>query len=380
MQQLVKNITVFLIFATLCAPVLLHRAGKQLGEPVTENRVLTNFPDSCEDVTSCVENVTNWFNDHYAPRNLLIRLQTQMQYSFFGVSDKVHIGPDGWLYYRDVLDAQKTNLERLPTHVEEAFYDEILRLNRLLKAESIELIVLPLPLKDTLYPEFVPDTAPTLPTPSRYQKFSRWLSDNQITTIDAAKILNSVKKERAVFFKTDFHWTDPAAFTVAEKLVNTLANKEGKTGWRNGFKTESREFSGGQANFLPLLNKPKEDALFLIDTWTATSAGKYKYRADAGYWEYIFINPSTADYLGPIVVFGDSFYDGLLRSGIDQHFQSVHRARINVTTLPEVLTNIPCDTKYFLFETIESSLFGWMAAGLSVPETLPPCVQSKMNY
>ena len=374
MRKLLPFFTVTTLFGILTAPAVLMLAGITLGHPLTENRPLAEFPDQCEEITKCVDDARNWLNDNSPIRNLLIRTHTQIQYSVFGVSDKVHIGKDGWLFYRSTMDVEKTNLERHSEHSVEKFQADLLKLKLMLGAESIELIVLPLPLKDTIYPEMIPSTVPSLPAPSQYKKLVNWLKTSEITTIDAAKTLTELKLERSTFHRTDFHWNDPAAFRLATDLVNMLADDDQALRWKHLLEIEKKQYSGGQASFLPLLRTPSEQSIFLVDTWTATSTSNYKYGDSAGFWEYLFErNPETGG-LGSLVVFGDSFFDGFHRSGFDLHFSEVRRARINTTSLADVLGNRPCNTKYFLFETIESSLFGWIAAGLSLPDELPPCV------
>src|SRR5271166_3687623 len=49
------------------------------------------------DVT-LADDVSNWFNDHYGFRDILIRAKNELDYQLFRVSDKVLVGDDGWLF------------------------------------------------------------------------------------------------------------------------------------------------------------------------------------------------------------------------------------------------------------------------------------------
>lgn len=138
--------------------------------------------------------------------------------------------------------------------------------------------------------------------------------------------------------------------------------------WGQALTMEERSYSGGQANFLPLLSTPKEQGLFLDVTWEGPQ-GQYTFSPAAGFWTYTY--DGTGDQRGRLdglVVVGDSFFDALHRSGIDSYFSSVHRWEVRPDKFAEIYANIPAGTRYLVFEFIESSLFNFTYNGLSVPE------------
>ena len=65
------------------------------------------------------------------------------------------------------------------------------------------------------------------------------------------------------------------------------------------------------------------------------------------------VKDGSKDDLGPITVLGDSFFDGMIRSGFWVYFKKVYRANWNSTDLKEILNTLPQDTKYLLLEFIE---------------------------
>jgi hypothetical protein len=360
----------------LLTPMALTLSGKGLTKPLEENRQRQLFPSlsSCDigQLDECHKKIDGWFNDHYQPRDLLIKLKTQINYSVFSISDKVHIGSDNWLYYRSVLDVEKIGAQRVSDESFERLLTEFDALDQYLKSKNIQLVVLPIPLKDTIYPEHVPRSSPRLPEITRYHLLRQWLARHKsILTIDAYAFLMARKKDVRVFHKTDFHWNDPAGFLFAEKLVNKLwQHQSGQSTplWDETLSIEEKLYSGGQANFLPLLSAPTEQGLFVDVNWVP-SKGTYQYQPPDDVWIYTY--DGSADSRGRLdgtVVMGDSFFDAMHRSGIDNYFSSVHRAKGDADKLVGIYASIPEGTRYLIYEFIEVSLYGLPGHGLSVPD------------
>jgi hypothetical protein len=374
--KIINGFTLFLFGLFLIAPGALMWTNTELTGPLEEKRTKIERPGFLYCVTQmsfdeCHQKIDAWFNDNYAPRDLLIKLKTQIDYSLFLTSSKVHIGPSSWLFYRSVMDVEKVLNERL----EQAEFDRLLSdldaLDHYLGIRDIQLVVLPIPLKDTIYPENLPGSAPNLPADSRYQQLRQWLADHEtIISVDAYQSLVDRKKEARAFHKTDFHWNDPAAFRFAEAVVNHLWSiQSGRPGWLwdSELFIEKREYSGGQANFLPLLSTPTEQGLFLAPS-RIQGGGNYNYQPGMP-WTFIYDGPNEErGKLGGAVIYGDSFFDAMNRSGIETFFSSVHQARDSSVKIGEIYSHIPEGTRYFIFEFIEVRIFGHVLYGLSVPE------------
>jgi hypothetical protein len=297
-----------------------------------------------------------WFNDRYAGRNLLIRLKTQIDYSVFSYSDRIYIGRNGWLFYRSVLDVGKPTIDQLP----DASYDQIINnikdLNQRLASRGVRLLVMDNELKDEFYSEQLPASVSRRPVSPRYHKLrARLAKETGAEYVDPSAILHALKAQRSVFHKTDFHWNDPAAFAVAQAVVDRIAKLAGPPyqGWRWPLEITYAPNSGGEAAFMPLIWPATETALFVKKTWPDLPRD---YRGPDTPFEFSVVHKVEDPALLPgIVVFGDSFFDGMLRSGFAEHFQSIHRARIYQATLDQVLDALPKNTKFFLLQFIETS-------------------------
>jgi hypothetical protein len=354
-------LAIFFFGIILTLPSVTTLIAFEFTTPLQENRTKVSLPSSLECVKNinldvCHRYLNDWFNDNYAPRDLFIKLQTQIDYTLFSSSDKVHIGDDDWLFYRSTLDTQKITNERV---TDDEFTELLTRfdnLSKALSAKNIRLAIIPIPLKDTVYPEHLPSSVPNLPLNSRYKKLQKWLAEHDtIINIDAHEFLSKTKEQQRVFHKTDFHWNDPTGFKFAEALTNKLwQNQEGSLEniWTDTLSIRTADLSGGQASFLPLLVPPSEAGLFVKMNWKPTK-GVYEY-SPAKPWEYIYdgTNEPRAK-LGHTVVLSDSFYDAFIRSGFEKYFKSIHRTRTLSSDINTVIANMPLETEIVIIEFIE---------------------------
>lgn len=353
------RLLVVFAFAVLFAFPLIQRVFKPLpDQPLQENRHPAEKPSWGKlSLQGYLMGWQTWFNDRYDGRNFLIRLKTQIDYSAFSYSDKIHIGPDRWLFYRNVIDAEETNIESFS----DASFNQVIanfrELNRRLAARGIRLLIVDNELKDAFYPEYLPHSLPRRNRPSRYSVFRKRLAEETgAEFIDSTAILSAIKSERTVFHRTDFHWNDPAAFMVAKAIVDRIAvlTGDGAVGWKWRLEITRTELSGGEAAFMPLLKPVTETALFVKKTWPDLPQ---IYREKDGPFEFSIVHPNTeTKLLPPLVVFGDSFFDGMIRSGFIEHFQSVHRVRTHQADLAQTLAGLPKGTRFVLVQFIETAL------------------------
>jgi hypothetical protein len=342
-------------FILICLPVVQMATHVFSVPKLDENRNRAQPPKARAIIHPSIflADAQKWFQDSYGLRDFFIRLKTQIDYSVFGVSDKVYVGTGGWLYYRGVIDGQKPAEAAMTDADMDLIVQNIIRLRDYLSARGIKLVVLTNQLKDRFYPQYLPKAVRPKEGRQRFDDLcDRLRAIDNVIYINAADILLPVMKERPIFYKTDFHWNDPAAFEVAKVLVNDIASAEGRTepAWDHSLKTKLVEMSGGQAMFLPLFHPPKEQGLMIDKNWTPPAE---TFGSSPPFETTVTIAPASDKILPPIAIFGDSFVDGMQRAGLWDYFQSYYRARTNSTELKDVLQALPPDIKYFVFQSIE---------------------------
>jgi hypothetical protein len=356
--------TVFLIgfILILWLPMIQMVTGVINVPALNENRARASVPvlGSWETVDVYASDAVKWFNDHFGFRDFLIQLKTQIDYSVFGMSTRIHIGDDGWLFYRSVMDVQKPMIEGILRTDADAVVEGTRQLANALAERGVRLVIMVAPMKDIFYSQHLPNTVHRLPLPRQVDIVQdRLRSMKEIIFLDSTAILRDVVKQRDVFHRTDFHWNDPAAFEVARSLVDRLGQSEGRTSpvWTHALEIEEKVFSGGEAIFMPLFFPPSETGLFIKQSWVLPP---FSYVENQGPLQWVFeFKEPTPEMLPPIAVMGDSFFDAMVRSGFGMYFQKIYKADWNKVTLKTVIDNLPPDTHYLFLEFIEVSVPGF---------------------
>lgn len=219
------------VIAALLLPVLQMKYQLVRTGLVTENRKKAPMPNNAWTILSThstyASDFEKYFNDNFGFRDLLIRLKNQFEYSLFAFSSQVHIGPNKWLFYKGTYEDTVLALERLRPDMNKLF-SRMRRLRDLLAAKGITLVVVPCPMKTTMYQEELPPIDIHVPEFSSFDEYRQFLREEPgIITIDAEKILRDLKEKMQVYHRTDFHWNDPAG---AHTLVELLATMERKAG------------------------------------------------------------------------------------------------------------------------------------------------------
>jgi hypothetical protein len=361
-RRAVQWATIGLFGLVLVAPTIQKRCQLISCPEVDENRTKQPRPKaSLAEIwlnrNNAAVDYEKYYNDHYGLRDLFIRVKNQVDYSVFAKSDKVHIGPGGWLFYRTVLDTQQVNLERTSPDDEKKLFRAVDRLAEVLKQRGITLIVMPCPQKNTIYPELVPSSAPRRPETTFFARYRAFLNAHpQIVFIDATEILAELKKQRDVFYRTDFHWTDVAAYFVGREAIGRIGRREGSVPVYHQLQLRSEIYSGGQAMFIPMLWTPKETANFPEKNWKDDG----DCQSNVGPYDWIY-RRRDGQGLPALVVYGDSFFDGMVRNGFHTYFKEVHRAVCRLQPFAKVLAALPPQTKYLLVEHIEVATAGlWL--------------------
>lgn len=258
-----KILFCLLFLCLLIMPALQESFGLFRYETLNENRFKNQKPSGgfqnlfLQD--QYARKYEDYFNDHFGFRDLLIKIKNHIDYSLFDKSERVLIGPGGWLFYR--FDEEKRITDQMAEAKYEAFFERILRLNEYLKERGITLVMIPIPLKQTLYPEYFPSAATRRPGITIYQRYADFLNAHpEIASIDTRRLFSDLKKDYPVYWKTDTHWNHIGNYYISREIVNLLGRLSGQgVMWKEYFTTEGRQFKGQLVDQLGLLFDLKED-------------------------------------------------------------------------------------------------------------------------
>jgi len=365
----------------LLTPALSAITGTTFSPPLQENRTLVAQPAVNDyfnpgkvDWLGFSNHLSAWFSDQFPTRNFWVRLHGQLLYSLFGESSQVHIGKQGWLYYRSVLDVENMTVARVTPEERRAMVQRVARLSQQLQERGIQLYVMPLGLKDYYYPENLPSSGKHALKFRFYDEFMDELQANgSIKVIDSRPILRQAKDAGLkIFHQTDFHWTDPAGVKVFQALLTAIAAAEQKPALATQWQVEPVEathWSGGESHALPLLWPLTETTLQARFTGTATAFTRQA-SLPVGVEAAAFASTSPEDLLAPVLVFGDSFFDSAERAGFFNFFQGYTQSRVWTFDLVDAYRNRQPGTRYVVLENITSAVFGMDAAVTKLSERL----------
>ncbi len=376
-----RLLPIVLFVLVLLMPALSGITGYAISPPLAENRVLTARPVATDyfneeklDWLGYSTQFNGWFSDGFPTRDFWVRLHGQVQYSLFHDSNRVHIGPENWLYYRSVLDVENPSLERISQQERQAMAQRLQQLSAQLAARGITLYILPMALKDYYYPEFLPASGKHA---LQFRFFDLYmdelLANGAIKVIDSRPILRQAKQSGLkIFHQTDFHWTDPASARVFQPLLAAMAEQEQKPALANQWQVETVEmgnWSGGESNALPLL-WPRAETTVGARFSGAPTQFTAQTPLPAGVESAAITATAREDLLAPVLIFGDSFFDGAERAGFLNFFQAYTRSRVWTYDLVEAYRNRQSGTRYLVLENITGAIYGMDAAVTKLIEEL----------
>lgn len=137
------------------------------------------------------------------------------------VFPKVIAADNGWLVYtaeNDIDDYQKIGLFSEDQLAQ--FQQNLDALSAAYDERGIELIVVVVPNKNTIYPERVPGQIPVLGDESRLDQVTAYLrAHGNEQLVDLRPALLAAKLERQMYYATDTHWNDYGAYIAYAALL-----------------------------------------------------------------------------------------------------------------------------------------------------------------
>jgi SGNH hydrolase-like domain, acetyltransferase AlgX len=359
-----------ILAAVLLLPLVQMAFGVVPLDPLNEKRKRFEIPDLWSRLghadPTLASDINRWFDDHYGFRDLLIRTKNQIDYSLFGTSHRLAIGKDGWLFLRE-HDNAMVQIERDGDLWHEDLESKLLTIARFLNDRGIRFIVIGVPDKGDVHPEFRGGENTSRPHVTQFDKLAQKLAGRpEVTYLDAGRILRDLDDRRDRYWRTDIHYTFGAARAIVRTLVRTIAEFEGRPPHPEPkeFVEQDYPFSGDLAAFLATFIPALEVSYQYVDPFVADRD------TPDGHWEkdarrvevpglgpmppFDFIYRSTPEAaqgkLPTTVLFGNSFADMYFNVGIHTYFTSFYRARNISDRFDKSLRNLPEGTKYVVLQ------------------------------
>ena len=362
-MSLIKIKTRFLVIFAILLWLPLFQQYSQFFriQPHNENRNRVQVPTDFKSLIMGRQDFPSrfeaYYNDNYGFRDFLIRLKNQLNYSLFEKSDQVIIGKSSFLFYRRVVENDEIQVERRIDQELPKLLGKLHKLATILKKQGAQLVILPMPLKNSIYPELLPRYAPHRPSPLAIQRFITELKNQpEILVLDTYSQMMSLKSQIPVFHKTDFHWNDVAGSEVGKAFVNLLGMELGLGQiWTHSVSVERNILSeGGQTVAMAIYKPIVEETLFARVPPTRHSGTFTSTPNQANTWRYTQPDLERIRLIPATVMFGDSFADAFLRVGFLRYFKSFQKYYIK--ELKENISHLQKDVKFVVMEFIETEL------------------------
>lgn len=299
-----------IVFIAVCLVIcIVPSAGMIVArtDTTTENREMAEFPALGMDGKiniNYMEELGEYFEDHFAFRNQLVTADSIIQSKVFGVSDMdtVITGSEGWLYYRATLDdylGQNTISDRKAFNVA----NNLSILQNYVESENAAFLFTVAPNKNSLYGEYMP---------YYYQKKEDETKNMTLIAprikelnINYADLFQTFSEENEILYlKRDSHWNQKGAVLAYNTILDALEYEHDRYDTTVAVR-EKTEYGDLNQMLYPLLREPEWNYEYQYEE-------QYSYMTETESVEDAWIATVNAEKEGTLVMFRDSFGNTLL--------------------------------------------------------------------
>ncbi|HVQ13655.1 MAG TPA: hypothetical protein VMS40_08695 [Vicinamibacterales bacterium] len=280
LHALVDRTLIVIFIATLCLPMTGMVLNLDRDAPSGENRTLAAWPQfrwDAEALRMLPEQLTRYFEDHFAFRERLVRWQAIVRLNGLGVSPSASVikGRDGWLFYAD--DGAMEDYAEAPpfTGAElEQWRHTLQDTSDWLRAKGITYVFVIAPDKHVIYNEYMPETIRRSAI-SRIDELVSYLREHSsVRVVDLRPALFAAKARERLYHRTDTHWNDRGAFVGYQSIIEALTEEVPALQHRPRSAFEPRVVRSpglDLAGMLGLTEVLSEEDLVLVPTRPATA-------------------------------------------------------------------------------------------------------------
>ena len=295
------------VFLGICLTPTIGMAVSKPDEN-SENRELASLPELTDEEgrinTAFLEDLGNYYTDHFGFRSRMVTVNARIRSDLFGVSaaDGVIDGTDGWLYYKDSL-RDYLGFEQMSDRALNNAAHSLGMLQRSLAKQGIDFLFVPVPNKNTLYPEHMPAyDSITADGERNYDRLSVFLEKEEVSWLDMRSYLGGF--DEVLYHKRDSHWNNRGAALAAHEILDRLGHDT--VSWADGEYEIRTDHEGDLDRMLfPAAVTPEEEIYY-------TRQSVYAYIGEIGSTFDYRISTIAPSREGGLVMYRDSFTNALL--------------------------------------------------------------------
>ena len=209
----------------LCSVPVLQMLGYKDFDLV-EKRPLAarpKWPSSMEEWAKFPGAVDDYFNDHFSLRSELISTSSYLHYRM-GLSSysKILVGLDGWLFFVGDPDFKFVRgLNHLSHEQIDGWLQRMEDRQRWLADRGARFLILPAPVKETIYHEHLPEWLQREAHPTFVDQLVQ-AADGRLAIIDVRKLVLARKAQIPVYGPFDSHWNVEGSFVAYNAVMERL--------------------------------------------------------------------------------------------------------------------------------------------------------------
>jgi alginate O-acetyltransferase complex protein AlgJ len=230
MSRYLKSLQIVMLvifFAIILLPELNHFFHFIPEVKGNENRTKSKKPEfDISRLDAFVKEYDNYYTDNFSLRENGILFHNKLEYFTLGVSpvpNEVVVGKEGWFYDKNCLDNYTGSNAFSPNDLL-TLKKELAYRSKWASEKNIKYLLVVVPNKMNVYPEYLPDNIIKVSEQTRYDQVMTLDGKSGINIVDVRKILLDHKKDGYdLFQRTDGHWNDLGAYYGYQAIINRLS-------------------------------------------------------------------------------------------------------------------------------------------------------------
>lgn len=214
---MMKKVYLAILVITMCLPLLGGLLGVK--NQNAENRQLQQFPELSPTFTIEFE---KYWQDQFPFRNEMITLYNQANQSLFKYSgnNQVVYGKDDMLFFSETLSEYQQN-KPFTQHELIRLQNNFNLVNRLLSDKGISLYLMPVPNKNEIYSEKMPNQIRPVSTQNNYDELMKLDFDFEVINLKETFL----SQDKQIYHNWDSHYNNLGAAITSDLITQTIANK-----------------------------------------------------------------------------------------------------------------------------------------------------------
>lgn len=317
----------------------------------TENRSLNKFPSwswNGKALSAFPAQYEDAFNDHFGFRSFFMNWHSRMKL-WLGVSptSNVVLGQQGWLYLSASVKLYRGNTGISKSEVD-GWVRELKTKQAWLAARNIRYLLVLVPNKDEVYPEYLPKSFFRVRQQQLFDDVLARLGNNSgVEILDLRQTLCDGKSQGLMYDRTDTHWSQLGAFLASNQILQRLQSwfpdlHPQPLAQRKAF-LQTRP-GGDLASMVGLPEELTEERLMIPSVVDSFQSVPQRLQIE---WPPDSLKDTPAAFESrakqpglTLLVTGDSFGKGLMQF-LPEHFQRVFRLRPQIPYTPWFQALIP---------------------------------------